>query len=435
AALSSPREIVEHLDEYIIGQERAKKVLAVAVFNHYQRVRANLLQQQPPPGDPWAGEPVGRARSVLMSMNQPGRTSSVNYNSGSINSNKFSTSFDKSNVLMVGPSGSGKTLLARTLAKILRIPFSMSDATPLTQAGYVGEDVEQVVHRLLQASDYDVRRAEQGIIFIDEIDKIARKSDHTSATKDVSGEGVQQALLRILEGTVVTITDKSGAGHNHHHGSHGISTPSPRGRHASVSTPKGDVYQIDTTNILFIVSGAFVDLDKIIMERIAKGSIGFGNQLRSTSQEDSNSSSNTTIKQNDLATHVRQNLLDYVEPADLQRFGFIPEFIGRLPVVSSVAQLTEDELVRILTEPRNALVKQYTALFAMNGISLHFSNAALRAIAKRALQKNTGARGLRRIMESILLDAMYDTPGSSTHSVVVDAAAANMQRPPRYYGR
>jgi len=327
-SLPKPREIYEFLDAYVIGQDKAKKALSVAVYNHYKRVQSG--------GDRPGEEGVELA---------------------------------KSNILLLGPTGSGKTLLAQTLARLLNVPFAIADATALTEAGYVGEDVENILLKLIQAADYDVKKAETGIIYIDEVDKIARKADNPSITRDVSGEGVQQALLKILEGTVASVPPQGGRKHPHQ-----------------------EFLSIDTTNILFICGGAFADLDRIIERRIGKNSIGFGADLRSKKNRDT------------------QELFQDVMPEDLIAYGLIPEFIGRLPVVSAVHQLKRDDLVQILLEPKNALVKQYQKFFSYDGIDLVFTDDALGAIASSALERATGARGLRSIIEAALLNVMFDLP-------------------------
>ncbi|KAI9476567.1 MAG: ATP-dependent Clp protease, ATP-binding subunit ClpX [Benjaminiella poitrasii] len=300
-----------------------------------------------------------------------------------------STIYEKSNVLLIGPTGSGKTLLARTLAQILQVPFSMSDATPFTQAGYVGEDVELVIQRLLQACDYDVKKAEMGIVFIDEIDKISRRSDAMSSSKDVSGEGVQQSLLRMLEGTIVNITDKSGG----NGGMPTIGNNNSINGNGNNGGGKGETYSVDTSNILFILSGAFVGLDKIVQRRLSKNSIGFGAVIGSLKETDDKIE---VISSNGKKQFVQS--LSLIEPADLVNYGLIPEFVGRLPVVASVDHLTVDDLVQVLTEPKNSLLNQYQSLFSLNQVNLRFSKAALRKVAELAVEKKTGARGLRRIM-------------------------------------
>ncbi|NLM76108.1 MAG: ATP-dependent Clp protease ATP-binding subunit ClpX [Clostridiaceae bacterium] len=349
--LPKPHEIKRALDEYVVGQEKAKRTLSVAVYNHYKRIRHGGVRQD--------------------------------------------VEIQKSNILMIGPTGCGKTYLAQTLAKILNVPFAIADATSLTEAGYVGEDVENILLKLIQAADYDIERAERGIIYIDEVDKISRKSDNPSITRDVSGEGVQQALLKILEGTLASVPPQGGRKHPHQ-----------------------EFIQLDTTNILFICGGAFDGLEKIIESRIGKKSIGFGANVESH-------------KERDLG-----EIFEQVTPQDLLKFGLIPEFVGRLPITVSLHQLDKDALVDILTKPKHALVKQFKKLFEMDGVQLEIENGALEAIADRAIERKIGARGLRAIMEEIMLDVMYDIPSRDDveKCIITKETVLNNESPKLIFG-
>ncbi|KAH7332702.1 P-loop containing nucleoside triphosphate hydrolase protein [Rhizoctonia solani] len=443
----SPRGLVAHLDSFVVGQERAKKVLAVAVYNHYSRIRA-ILHASIAAGDDLPRWPPPNVSDVPPVQPHPHRTP-YEYTERHIPPHPHPrlttadpyTPFEKSNVLLIGPTGSGKTLLARTLAKVLDVPFAMSDATAFTQAGYVGEDAEMCIHRLLQASNWDPVRASTGIVCIDEADKIARKSGGGNGTggRDVGGEGVQQALLRMIEGATVTVHAKGVTDPAASPGTAGPTTGMPmgpdivpgRGVPGANAGPKSETYQVDTSNVLFILSGAFVGLDKIILNRMTKGSIGFGAPL--ASETDSKSGFMPFFTPNEKNGEVA--VLDMIEPSDLISFGYIPEFISRLPCVTALRPLTVPDMLRVLTEVRGALVKQYESLFAGSGVEIRFTSGALREICERAIARGMGARGLRAIMESVLLDCMYDVPGSGVRYVLIDVATVRGDRPAGYWSR
>ncbi|EJD01194.1 ClpX, ATPase regulatory subunit [Fomitiporia mediterranea MF3/22] len=427
AALSTPRQLAQYLDEYVVGQENAKKVLSVAVFNHYNRVRSNLSQLHPP--EPVTTWPDQSAEAVSSAQVLPHPYRSSTSHSLPLRSRDFPPLFEKSNVLIIGPTGSGKTLLARTLARVLDVPFSQSDATSFTQAGYVGEDVDMCIHRLLISAGWDERRAGTGIVYIDEIDKIARRAGGIDGQRDVGGEGVQQALLRVMEGTNVTIHAKPPASGSDL-GPMGGDSRSRSGHRPPAPEPRSDTYNIDTTNILFIFSGAFVGLDGIVKRRSTKGSIGFTASLASS--EDDSLNSVPFFTPNHKASN---NILDMVEPTDLVKYGFIPEFMGRLPTITSLAPLTPSDFLRILTDVRGSLVSQYTALFGYSGVELRFTTLALLEICRQAAERGGGARGLRGIMESLLMDAMYEVPGSNIKHVLINETVAKRERGALYWVR
>ncbi|KAI9000965.1 ClpX ATPase regulatory subunit [Trametes punicea] len=422
--LATPRQLVQYLNEYVVGQDTAKKVLSVAVFNHYNRVHANMkamYEYDPPPHLAGAGYTFTDGPNTMETRTngyqRPGRVSESH-----LTPRTPLPPFEKSNVLVIGPTGSGKTLLAKTLAKVLDVPFSVSDATTFTQAGYVGDDVDMCVQRLLQAANWDPYKANMGIIYIDEIDKIARKSIGPETTRDVGGEGVQQALLRIMEGSVVNVPAKGPS----------MPTPTSGGRGGRQGMPSPiqwpDSYAVDTSNILFILSGAFVGLEEIIKKRMAKGSIGFTANLTSTAVSEAGMPFFTPNLKSSAT------LLDQVEPSDLVRFGFIPEFISRMPSITTLAPLSPSDLRRVLTEVKGSLISQYTTLFGYSGIDIRFTSAAIDQICKKAAERGGGARGLRGIMESLLLDPMYEAPGSWIKHILIREAAVLGEAPPDYWG-
>ncbi|KAI0081826.1 ClpX ATPase regulatory subunit [Panus rudis PR-1116 ss-1] len=432
AGLATPRQLVRFLDEYVIGQDNAKKVLSVAVFNHYNRVRANLeAMQDQEPENVWESTPsenpsYGGVTSA--SVHPHPYRSPLPSTSLPLHSRHKFPLFEKSNVLVVGPTGSGKTLLAKTLAKVLDVPFSVSDATSFTQAGYVGDDVDMCIQRLLQAANWDPIRASTGIVYIDEVDKLARRNGPSGSegSRDVAGEGVQQALLRMMEGSVVTVQAKGG-GEMPPTGIEGRSRPP---RNMNTAGPRSDTYNIDTSNVLFILSGAFVGLDTVIRRRMTKGSIGFTANLASKSEEENPTGAMPFFTPNGGMT-AKPNILDHVEPTGMQTF--IPEFISRLPSITSLAPLTPGDLRRILTEVRGSLVSQYTALFGYSGVEIRFTSSALDEICRKAAERGGGARGLRGIMESILLQPMYEVPGSTIRHVLITDSVVKGEQAPLYW--
>ncbi|KAL8773910.1 MAG: hypothetical protein Q9209_001340 [Squamulea sp. 1 TL-2023] len=474
----TPKTLKQHLDQFVVGQERAKKVLSVAVYNHYQRIREAQRQEEEEEelmhqrlrraslhGHPVQDEYPGHQSAIPLHAPSPSLGNPPLVDSSPL-------TLDKANILLLGPSGVGKTLMAKTLARVLAVPFSMSDCTPFTQAGYIGEDAEVCVQRLLAAADYDVAAAERGIICLDEIDKISTAK--VSHGKDVGGEGVQQALLKMIEGTTLQIHAKhdksssskvpgSAAGSTYptnsplSGGNMPPTSSSGSGNTSSSTSPvKAETYNIRTDNILFIFAGAFVGLQKIILNRIAKGSIGFGSPIRSASSPSSSGKPNNTqdhtihLKPNspeaalfekhlpfftDSQAMKEINPLDLLEPIDLQSYGLIPELIGRIPVSAALSALDEDALVRVLTEPRNSIIKQYVRQFALSGIELHFTSSALREIATSALDMGTGARGLRTCCERLLMETNFEAPGSSIKFVCVTGEVARKECAPFYFAR
>jgi ATP-dependent Clp protease ATP-binding subunit ClpX len=480
----TPRMLKEHLDQFVVGQERAKKVLSTAVYNHYQRIqevqrqddefdelmqqhaRREMVHRHPVEGSDDHQSAAGSSPLTLEPDEFPGQRPSVQpYPPGSPPTpsppplqDSTPLTIEKSNVLLLGPSGVGKTLMAKTLARVLEVPFSMSDCTPLTQAGYIGEDVEVVIQRLLAASNYDVARAEQGIICLDEIDKIATAK--VSHGKDVSGEGVQQALLKIIEGTTVQVQAKpERAAPGRQQGNMSSPAWTPNGSSGPIGGQqqggKNEVFNVRTDNILFVCTGAFIGLHKMILDRVSRGSIGFGAHVRASNPETSGSHDTTLrgrVHDELFKKHLpfftpetpanapnpaepTYNTLDMVEPADLQKFGLIPELVGRIPISCALSALDEEALVRVLMEPRNALLRQYEQLFSLSGIELRFTSAALREVAKAASGMGTGARGLKTVLERLLGEAMFEAPGSPTKHILITELVAKRKQAPIYLAR
>ncbi|KAJ5584697.1 ATP-dependent Clp protease ATP-binding subunit clpX-like [Penicillium hispanicum] len=473
----TPKVLKQHLDQYVVGQDRAKKVLSVAVYNHYQRVQevqrreeeaeelvAKQQRREALEGHPLEDEFPGQQRTIGLPSTAKSRQTTPLDQTELVDTSPLQ--LEKSNILLLGPSGVGKTLMAKTLARVLSVPFSISDCTPFTQAGYIGEDAETCVHRLLAAANYDVEQAERGIIVLDEVDKIAAAK--VSHGKDVGGEGVQQALLKIIEGTTVQVHGKSEKNFRTSSPPNSYPSNSPLGNtpfqpHNGNHAAKGEVYNVRTDNILFVFSGAFVGLHKVVMDRISRGSIGFGQPVRSASstgdlpgRSDISQSEPFPILpgSEEEALYKKHlpfftsaspassggeptyfNALDLINPTDLQNYGFIPELVGRIPVTAALSTLTQPLLLRILAEPRNSLLAQYTTLFSLSGIELRFTTPALHRIAANAFTMGTGARALRTEMETILSDAMFEAPGSSVKFVLVTEAVAERKEKPIYLAR
>lgn len=454
----TPRALKQHLDRFVVGQSRSKRILSTAIYHHYKRV-TQIRQRQEEQDDLLRSSQAMGAHPAEDEYPGQQRTVHIPPKGDYLPIHDYTPlTIEKSNVLCLGPTGVGKTLMLRTLARVLEVPFSMSDCTPFTQAGYVGEDADICIHRLLVAANWDVRRAETGIVCLDEFDKIAKpKSSH--GAKDISGEGVQQALLKIIEGTTLQINTKperrppQGLPQNPINGGSPFNSASTgMGGSGGSNSGKGETFTVDTSNILFIFTGAFIGMDKLIIDRVSKGSIGFNAPVRGASADDLVEDKELMQKLTpffptpeeddwlDLGGEVvkkkkKFNPLQMTEPGDLISFGLIPEIVGRIPVIAAVESLDEEMLVRVLTEPRNALIKQYEQLFQLSGVELRLTSPALREVAKAALAMGTGARGLRTVMERLLSDAMFESPGSSIKHVLVTESVAQRKQPPLYFAR